>query len=240
MAQRVAHRLKNSLSHMLLTIQRLQAEYHDRAPAISNRLDVYSERIQDGIGQLRRETSNLLKLVDVDEPDLAPTDLNLLVSELALRVRKRIPPDVRLVTDLAPTLPHVVVDREQVEEALENLIANAVNATQVGGTVTVTTADGTNLPLAGDGAANDFVWVEVLDTGDGVRSEVEERLFDPGVSSHKDGTGLGLSIVRKIARDHGGEVVFHSEAGVGSVFTLRLPRNGPSSTPDPAHAGAPR
>ena len=229
MAQRVAHRLKNSLSHMLLTTQRLQAEYHERAPAVAGRLDVYSDRIQQGIAQLRRETSNFLKLVDIDEPDLEPTDINELVEDFVHRTRRRIPPDVRLLEDLAPGLPLALVDREQIEEALENLVSNAVDVMGVGGTVTIATADGTGLELSDQTTNGDFIVIEVLDTGDGVSEALGERIFEPGVTQHADGTGLGLAIVRKIARDHGGDVTFESRDGVGSVFTLRLPIQGPSS-----------
>ena len=230
MVQRVTHALKNPLTHMLWTIQRLQAEYRERAPAVAGRLDPYVERIQDGIGQLRRLTSSFLKLVDVDAPDFSTTDLNEVVSGFCERFRAQMPPDIRLRFDPAPALPTVRADAEQLEVALDNLLTNALNAMDSGGTITVATAVGRRLSGDGGPAAEDEIILEVLDTGAGVPAEIRQRIFDAGFSTAPDGSGLGLAIVRKIAQDHDGDVTLDTKDGVGTCFQIRLPVRRPEET----------
>ncbi len=226
MAQRIAHGIKNPLTHMLLTLQRLQAEYHRRAPAVASRLDPYSDRIVDGIGELRRLTSSFLKVVDLQGPELEDVDVNELVTAFAASMRSRTPPDIRLRVDPGHALPMVRLDREQIEMALENLTINSINALDRGGTITIATM---SLPNVHHEAGDPRSWVEieVIDTGTGIPSHLGKDVLEAGVTSMEGGSGLGLAIVRKIARDHGGDIRFTSEDGVGTVFTLRLPVKGP-------------
>lgn len=223
MAQRIAHAVKNPLTHMLLTVQRLQAEYRERAPAVASRLDPYAERIQDGIGQLRQLTSSFLKLVDLAEPELEATDVAELTAAFGEKFRAQLPHDIRLDVEIGEKPPETRVDREQIRVALDNLCTNAVNALESGGTITlsVTTVRGLRLDGARDG--RDYVQIEVMDTGKGIAAEVRENVFEPGYTTAEDGSGLGLAIVRKIVTDHGGRISLESEAGVGTVFTLQLP-----------------
>jgi nitrogen-specific signal transduction histidine kinase len=227
MAQRITHAVKNPLTHMLLTVQRLQAEYRERAPAVASRLDPYSERIQDGIGQLRRLTTSFLKLVDLAEPELEETDLASLVTDFGERFRAHLPPDIRLRVETAGEAPTARVDREQIEVALDNLVTNAVDALEAGGTITLTVALAPGVRLDGDSSARDYVQIEVMDVGKGIPTEARERLFEPGYSTSEDGSGLGLAIVKKIVTDHEGRISLDSDVGVGTVFTLLIPQTGP-------------
>jgi signal transduction histidine kinase len=223
MAQRTAHALRNPLTHMLLTVQRLQTEYRERAPAVASRLDPYAERIVQGIGQLRRLTSSFLKVVDVTELELRECDLNRLVAGFCEALASRLPPDIRLRVETAARSPHARVDDEELEVALDNLIANAVNAMEEGGTLTVATSDARAVRLEGTDSPADYVQLEVMDTGCGIPPHLRERLFEPGVTTRDEGSGLGLAIVRKIVGDHGGHITLQSEVGVGTVFTIHLP-----------------
>jgi signal transduction histidine kinase len=199
----------------------MQIEYRERAPAVANRLDRYSRRIEDRIEQLRQMTNNFLKFVDVDRPVLRRVSLNDLVRAFADSLGRTLPPDIRVVTRLAPDLPPVHADADQVHAALDNLTANAVNAMPEGGVITLATAPA---PCARPGEPPiDGVALEVLDTGVGIAEAVRPHLFEAGVSGTEGGSGLGLAIVRKIVTDHGGTIAVSTEAGIGSAFTVVLP-----------------
>ncbi len=222
MAQRVAHGLKNPLTSILLTLQRLQIEYRERAPAVANRLDRYSGRIEARIEELRRLTNNFLKFANVEEPDLEEVDLSDVVRAFADSCQRSLPPDIRLSLKLGTDLPAVRVDREQMHDVLDNLITNAMNAMPDGGAISISTCCARGVQLD-EGPPRDYVELEVMDTGTGISDDIKVRLFEPGFSREADGSGLGLAIVKKIITDHEGELRVQSEVGSGSAFSIYLP-----------------
>jgi signal transduction histidine kinase len=223
MAQRVAHGLKNPLTSMLLTLRRLEMEYRERAPAVAGRLDRYSGRIEARIEELRRLTSNFLKFVNVEAPRLELADVNVLVREYGSNLERTLPPDIRLDVRLGARMPHVRLDAEQVLAALDNLIANAVDAMPDGGLISLSTDVANGVQWSPTDAPGDHVTIEVADTGTGIPDELKGRLFEPGWSGREDGSGLGLAIARKVMLDHGGRITYESEVGSGTSFTLFLP-----------------
>ena len=128
-----------------------------------------------------------------------------------------------------PPAQRVQADPEKLQQILLNLLSNALKFTDAGGHVTVDTA----LREAGpDGGRPDVVFLRVHDTGIGIPRERQDAVFDPFVQVHRnltrtvEGSGLGLAISRDLARGMGGELRVRSSEGVGSVFTLTLPRAG--------------
>jgi signal transduction histidine kinase len=223
MAQRVAHDIKNPLTSILLTLQRLQMEYHEKAPELSGPLDRYAKRIIERVEYLRRVTRNFMKFVHVEKLNLTETDLNSFVRENSEEIRKGLPPDIGLELNLCKDCPAVRIDQEQMQSVLENLVSNAVNAMPEGGRVTISTQLAPALQFPPRSAPQDYVVLEVLDTGVGIPESVRERLFEPDFTSSESGTGLGLAIVKKIVEDHGGHIEVESEEGVGSAFSVYLP-----------------
>ncbi len=223
MARRVAHDLKNPLTSILLTLQRLQMEYRERAPDAADDLDAYTTRIEERIEHLRRMTKNFMKFIDAETPTLVRTDLNAFIAEQADRLRTGLPPDIELILKLGDTVPPVPLDAEQMQSVLENLIANAVNALPQGGRITIRTQLERGLQLHPAASPRDYAEIEVQDTGVGMTAATRERLFEPGFTTSDDGTGLGLAIVQKVVRDHDGHIEVESESGVGSAFCLYLP-----------------
>jgi two-component sensor histidine kinase len=235
MAQRIAHSLKNPLTSMLLTLQRLEMEYRERAPGVASRLDRYSSRLEERIEELRRLTSDFLKFVDLEKPELRAWSANALVREYAAALERTLPPDIRLDVRCRPELPSVLIDRDQIHAALENLLNNAVNAMPEGGLITLSTDLARGVQWAADQSGRDHVAIEVMDTGTGIPDELKPRLFEPGCSGREDGSGLGLAIVRKIVADHGGRISYESELGTGTAFTMLLPAEAATphaTTPD--------
>jgi signal transduction histidine kinase len=231
MAQRVAHGLKNPLTSMLLTLRRLEMEYRERAPGVASRLDRYSSRLEERIEELRRLTSNFLKFVDVEAPELTLTDPNELVRGHGAALERTLPPDIRLELRCRPGMPTVRLDRDQMQAALDNLIANAINAMPDGGLITLATDHACGIQWPADAIPHDYVAIEVADTGTGIPDDFKAQVFEPGRSSREDGSGLGLAIVRKIVGDHGGRVTFESEVGSGSAFTMYLPADATTEEP---------
>jgi signal transduction histidine kinase len=129
---------------------------------------------------------------------------------------------VVLETDLRP-LPGIICQAPKINQVVLNLIANAIDACEKNGKVTVRTR-----PAAGGG-----VEVEVCDTGRGIDPAVRERIFDPFFTTKPQGqgVGLGLSISHAIVSDHGGTIAVESSSAAGSCFTVRLPAEPPVATP---------
>ncbi len=114
------------------------------------------------------------------------------------------------------------IDAVQIEDAVLNLVANAIEAIEGQGAVTV------RLHKRKDDQNTDEVIIEVKDSGRGIAAENLTRIFSPFFTTHPNGTGLGLPAVKRIVRAHGGRVDVASTIGTGSTFTLRLPQNPPS------------
>jgi len=120
-----------------------------------------------------------------------------------------------------PTEPIVIsIDAAQIEDALLNLIINAIEATENEGSITVRLF---HSPLDETNAEMDEVVIEVSDKGRGISEENLPRIFNPFFTTTKGGTGLGLPAVRRIIRAHGGRVTVQSTLGVGSTFLVHLP-----------------
>jgi signal transduction histidine kinase len=123
--------------------------------------------------------------------------------------------------DLAPDLPWVSIDRNQMKQVFLNLFHTALQAMPSGGELKLLTRKAIR-----DGRA--WVIASVRDTGEGIPPEYRERVFEPFFTTKSDqgGTGLGLSVTYGIVTDHGGRIEVDSQPGDGSVFTVWLPIDG--------------
>lgn len=185
----------------------------DRAAEITQQLLTFS-----------RHQGNLAVTDDVD--------LNRLLSGIEQMLRRLVGRRVEVTLQLDSDLGVVRADPNQIEQALLNLVTNALDAMPQGGKLTIETANVVldreieqDLP---DGASGDYVMLAVSDTGVGMTTEVKSHLFEPFFTT-KDvgqGTGLGLSIVYGIVRRFGGHVRAYSEPGRGTIFKIYFPRLG--------------
>jgi PAS domain S-box-containing protein len=150
--------------------------------------------------------------------DVVATTISLIEPQ---RAAKRLALDVRLPEFAGQSMPHVLADRDKLQQVLLNLLSNAVKFTPEGGRVTVEFLPGPN--------ASGMAEVRVIDTGVGIPADKLEAIFEPFVqvgrslNSPGEGTGLGLAISRDLARGMGGDLTVESALGVGSTFTLALP-----------------
>lgn len=216
-ARRIAHEIKNPLTPIKLSAQRLQRRYGSLAKDATfeecTRLIVSQvERIQQMVTQF----SAYAKLPEVlPRPDTLPPLLKDVLDMFRHAYRKI---DWRL--DIKTPLPQFSFDREALRRVFVNLLTNAAEAIggqkdeHAPGVVTIT---------AEYNAKRNRIVVEIWDNGPGFSQAVGQRLFEPYFSHKNTGTGLGLTIVRSIVNDHKGSVTARSASDKGAVFTLILP-----------------
>jgi nitrogen-specific signal transduction histidine kinase len=224
MAQRIAHDIKNPLTSILLSLQRLQMEYRDKDKKNIDNYDQYTNRIIERIEFLRRQSRDFMKFVNLEHINLQPTDLNKLIKNIFIDAIIEIPTDILLEKKLSPVLPTIHLDQEQVQTVIENLVTNAINALPDGGKITISTSLAPDLQLCnGSEKVSDYIIMEVMDTGVGIPEKMKDKLFLPFSTNTHLGTGLGLMIVKKIINDHRGFIEVNSEQGFGTSFSVYLP-----------------
>ena len=232
MTSGLAHEIKNPLSTIGLNVQLLQEDLADIAGGVEPEGAVGQQvgRVRRRLAGLRREADRLREILEDFlrfagrlELDLAPTEINQLVDELAaffepqaaerqinLRVQCRASPD------------RAQADASLLKQALLNLLINAVHA--------MADAQESNQP---HGGATELILrttreegrllIHVTDTGPGMSDDVATRVFEPYFSTKRTGTGLGLPTARRIIEQHGGTLTAHSEPGRGTDFIITLP-----------------
>ena len=214
-AQRVAHEIKNPLTPIALSAERI-GRHLDRgtldSPGVIRKC---SEVILACVGTLRTLVDQFSALAQFPAPQPRACDLNQ-VAEQALALFAGRLNGITVQRDLEPGLPAVLADPEAIRRALANLIDNAAEAMQ-GSLLRVL---GLSSSLSEDSAA---VEIAVSDTGHGLTDEIRERLFLPFYSTKHRGTGLGLSIAAKIVQEHGGSLRAEANSPKGARFLLRLP-----------------
>jgi PAS domain S-box-containing protein len=226
-AQRVAHEIKNPLTPIALSAERI-ARHLDRgqidSPAVIRKC---TEVILGCVATLRTLVDQFSTLASFPAPQPRACDMNKVAEEALALFAGRLD-GITVQWDLEPGLPTVLADPEAIRRALANLIDNAAEAMQ-GSLLRVL---GLHSSLSEDGAA---VEVVVSDTGHGLTDEIRERLFLPFYSTKHRGTGLGLSIAAKIVQEHGGSLRAEANSPKGARFLLRLPLMDPAP---PAELGA--
>jgi len=214
-AQQVAHEIKNPLTPIALSAERI-GKYLDRAqPESPNVIRKCSEVILSCVSTLRRLVDQFSALAQFPAPQPRLCGMNQIVEEALAQFGGRLE-GITVQRNLAEDLPQVMVDHESLRRALANLIDNAADAMQ-GSLLRLL---GVRTALSEDGVA---VEITVSDTGTGLTDEIRERLFLPFYSTKHRGTGLGLSIAAKIAQEHGGSISAEPNSPKGARFVLRLP-----------------
>jgi PAS domain S-box-containing protein len=222
-AQRVAHEIKNPLTPIALSAERI-GRHLDRptedSPSVIRKC---SEVILVCVGTLRTLVDQFAALAQFPAPQPRPCDMNRIVEDALLLFHERLD-GITLRKKLGPDLPTVMADPDAVKRALANLIDNAAEAMQASLLRVLTVETG----LSEDAMS---VEVAVCDTGYGLTDEIRERLFLPFYSTKQRGTGLGLSIAAKIAQEHHGSVRAEANLPQGARFLLSLPimENRPST-----------
>ena len=215
----VSHELHTPLTAIRGYVDTLQMH---EMPLTEDERRRYLAIVSDETERLERLIADLLDLARLDAGRLTMTVGRVFVPTLLARVLDRHRPaadagGIRL--EVLPAAVEITADGGRLEQALSNLVANALRFTPAGGAVRVVAS-----------AADGWLTIGVSDTGPGLsrdqQARVFERFYKADASRSASGTGLGLSIVKAIAEAHGGRVTVESEEGQGSTFTLHLPLGG--------------
>ena len=218
-ARRIAHEIKNPLTPIQLSAERLRRKYINDIGGDTEVFETCTDTIirhVEDIGRMVDEFSNFARL---PAPQMRAEDLNDLCRQVLFLYRNG-QPHINFEADLPPEAFCLVCDGRQFSQALTNLFKNAVESIEgrddsaEKGRITLSSL-----------YENDFVDVIVTDNGLGLPRENREQLTDPYFTTRKSGTGLGLAIVRKIMEDHGGGVDLCDSPGGGAVARLRMSRH---------------
>jgi len=217
-ARRVAHEIKNPLTPIALSAERIHRHLTRGSAPDAVSLEVIrncADTIKSAVETVRALVDEFSMLARFPASRPQPASLNDLVEGALVLFNGRLE-GIRLRTDLAQDLPAVMADPEAIKRAVANLVDNAAEAMQgaILKEITISTA------LV---ASRDAVELVVSDTGRGISREVKERLFLPYFSTKQRGTGLGLAIVSRIVEDHNGSIRVEENKPVGSRFVIELP-----------------
>ena len=217
-ARRVAHEIKNPLTPIALSAERIHRHLMRGTAPDAASLEVIrtcAETIRNAVETVRALVDEFSVLARFPASRPQPASLNTLVENALLMFNGRLD-GIRVRTVLAHDLPAVMADPEAIKRAVANLVDNAAEAMQdaILKEITISTS------LV---ASRDAVELAVSDTGHGVSRDVKERLFLPYFSTKQRGTGLGLAIVSRIVEDHRGSIRVEENKPVGSRFVIELP-----------------
>jgi nitrogen fixation/metabolism regulation signal transduction histidine kinase len=235
-AQRVAHEIKNPLTPIALSAERIRRRMDRNLPDSPGIIRRCVEVILSSVESMRELVDQFSSLAEFPAPRPKPTSLNAIVEAAVLVFQGRLE-GVHIEQRLMPDLPLVMADPQSLQRALANLIDNAAEAMQSAfvRVLSIETGMSENCAMAE---------LVLSDTGHGLTSEMRERLFLPYVSSKQRGTGLGLAIAAKIIQEHHGSIRAEDNSPAGARFILELPfANGckPAETqPEPQTAEQPR
>jgi nitrogen fixation/metabolism regulation signal transduction histidine kinase len=211
-ARMTAHEVRNPLTGIRLSIERLIKRYQNGDKDLPKVLEKSSQMILHEIDTLEKLAKELSDFARTPSPSLKPIEFNSLIEEITSDY-KGLAKNVSIQTELDPSIGRLLLDKELMRRALLNLLKNSLEAFDDGkGTVTIKTF-----------REKDVVVLAFMDDGPGIEREDVERIFEPYYTTKAKGTGLGLAVVKQIVNEHGGEVEVESEIGKGTIFRITLP-----------------
>ena len=212
-ARRIAHEIKNPLTPIQLSAQRLRKRYLSRFSDDERVFDECTEMIIKSVDELKtlvNEFSNFARMPTI-QPE--PNDINVLIRE-TLTLYQEAHRGVSFGFTPDERLPQLKIDRDQIKRVIINLLENAVAAMEEQGVVHIRSSYDPELKMAS---------FTIADNGPGITPEDKPRLFEPYFSTKKTGTGLGLAIVSSIVSDHNGFVRVKDNQPHGACFVVELP-----------------
>jgi two-component system nitrogen regulation sensor histidine kinase NtrY len=212
-ARRIAHEIKNPLTPIQLSAQRLRKRYAGLLKENGAVLDKCTRTIISQVEELKSLVNEFSSFARLPASKPTPNNLNEIVRE-ALFLYTEGHKEIDFQVHTQEDLPVLELDQDQIRRVIMNLLDNAVAAVGKDGSIEICTHHNTDLGI---------VTMEVADNGHGISTDVRSRLFEPYFSTKKDGTGLGLAIVSTIVADHRGYIRVRNNEPRGTRFIIEFP-----------------
>jgi two-component system nitrogen regulation sensor histidine kinase NtrY len=212
-ARRLAHEIKNPLTPIQLSAERLRRHFAAAPPESRALVEECTSTIVGEVESLKGLVDEFSQFARMPSPKAVPTSLHQLIAE-TLSLYSGLFADVRIDRQLAPGIGLVRLDPEQIRRVIINLIDNAIEAMERRGQIVIETEHD---------PANNLVRIVVGDNGPGIPAAERDKLFLPYYSTKRRGSGLGLAIVRRIIAEHGGSIDVADNLPRGTRFTIELP-----------------
>ncbi len=210
LAAGIAHEVNNPLGVVLLYAHLLAEQFEADSP-VGQDLKLIAEQAD----RCKGIVAGLLDFARQSTPARKPCDINNIVNESVILTNKQAAfKDLTLVYEPGADIPPVQLDKGQIQQSIINLIINAVEATDAGGSISISTAYKPN---------RERVEITVSDTGEGMSEDTISKIFDPFYTTKDNGNGLGLAITHGIIEQHNGTIDVASQSGRGTTFTIKLP-----------------
>lgn len=211
-AQRLAHEIKNPLTPIRLSAQRIRKKLRDNAEDLN-------EAIYEGTTTIEREVESMMSMVNefsrfarLPEIHLKSGSIADLVLAAALPYQNAYS-KVSFSFNIPDNIPNILFDQEQIERVIKNLFENSIEAMKMSGEIRVSIFE-----------KDKYVVISIKDTGPGIPQEIRTKMFLPYFSTKRKGTGLGLAIVARILEEHGGKIEVDNEYSEGAGLLIYLPR----------------
>ena len=212
-ARRLAHEIKNPLTPIQLSAERLRRKLGDVAPPLQDLVQECTSTIIGEVESLKGLVDEFSQFARMPAPRAVPTELHSFLDD-TVALYDGLFTSIEIQKHYDPDVTQVRLDPEQIKRVIINLVDNAIEAMGRQGTIVIETARD---------VSNSLVRIVVADTGPGIPSAERDKLFLPYYSTKGRGSGLGLAIVRRIVAEHGGSIDVTDNVPTGTRFIIELP-----------------
>ena len=208
MARILAHEIKNPLTPIRLSLERLEMKYASKSQDLDTVFSNVTKVIHEEIDNLQTFATEFSKFARLPEAVMIHYNINKQITEICTPYQTELKVELKLDREL----PSIFADKIQIKQVLENLIQNSINAAKNDFIININT-------VFTDSKIN----ILIQDNGRGIEAKDISEIFNPYFTKSRGGTGLGLAIVRRIIENHGGSINVESQIGVGTTFNLSFP-----------------